>query len=217
MKTLCLSFSVITILCLGCNTLKTTEIIGCYEGETLGIYTYLALKSDSTYIINTSGDLFEVSQKGIWKVRRNSILLNSTDQPNTVGYFKAKYNNAIKGQIRFYLFELKDSIRENIEDVYIKQGEKYYKLHLINNNTFAIDCNIIDLKKSFIVRTCGIYNEIEIKPNNTDANEFELFLVKNYNGFFQTNEKYKVKQDRVIKKYRVIKELYVLNKTKCIE
>ena len=194
----------------GCNSVNFNSITGCYDSPELA-YLYINLKSDSTYFFKFSGDMLTVSQTGKWKIKGNSVVLNSYVQPNTQGSFIEKCDSSLMGGLYFSLSEGKNFISDSIEHVILTQGDSLYKLKSFSKNLFVLDKDKhIDIKKGFKIST-RFYKALVIVPQNQNSNLFELSLVKNYKHFFQTNEKYKVKNGKLIYKSVIFKKIDCIN------
>lgn len=182
---------IVIFFSLGCS-IKAKLNTGCYiaKDEKLNIYYYVNLKENHSYSFEGGVDLAIANINGYWNVRGNSLILNSNIQPDTKGFSTEQTDSTIKDRIKILLFDINGNEIDKPEHVYINIDTTYFSPVFSDGNKCLIAKS--QLSNPFSIGIGSEYKQTEVKIKNPKSNVILVYLVPNTEGFYQTNEKFKI-------------------------
>jgi len=190
-----------------CSTTSHLKV-GCYEAnnDNLVVYYHLQLKPDYSYYFNSKGDMYSATQEGRWSIKGNKLILNSFIQPESTGYFK-ELQDTIKEPMRFVLFDINGKPIVDNDHVYIKQKSNYIVLKHQISNVYSLNYKI---KGDYVIGVGVSFKEVKVNVQNTNSNKILVYLIPDAKGFFQTNQRFLIKDSTTF-----ISKTFVFSKKDC--
>jgi len=206
---------ILMVLFFSCKSIKTEkgEIVGKYQWYGIyGVASNITLNKDNTFIYHWQTGLINGTTNGNWKLKGNTLILNSEKQPFKEEDFSIKERNKTS---------------DNHFEVKVIDEEEKYEL-IFATCILEKDTNLIIEKSTDINGNCILpfvenpdklkfsyvgYKEVEISTKELTTNSFILEMKEenNYYEYF-TNREWKVRKGKIydpkIRKGKYVKKNY---------
>lgn len=189
------------VLLIGCKTIKEInqdQLLGKYQWHgTYGIASNITLNKDNSFIYHWQQGLIGGTTKGTWILQGNTLLLNSTRQPEEKTKFDINsYKETNTGEYKIHILDKE------------KNSLHFAVCALLKDSTF-IDgtetnengiCKLDMTNKANTVQISYLgYTTVEIPISKLRGNEFSVTMFEGEEFYeYFTNRKWKVTNRRII-------------------
>ncbi len=182
-----------SLTCFSQTKSDTIDLVGIWKYSG-GYFEYtLTLNQDSTYEYHIIGDLRNIKSQGEWGKKKNKLILNSDKQKPSETEIISKYSDSTKG----VTFVIHDISGEPIGMPHIKIKTSIGKIDtLITNFSGKFNFRTIENIQGFEISFVGLKDATWTGKMN--RNYFEILMAPEYENYiFQTNETWKIKNNRL--------------------
>jgi hypothetical protein len=173
--------------------LNNIDLVGTWKYH-VGYFEYkLILNPDSTYKYQVVGDLTNRKSEGIWNLRNKELILNSFKQHPAKTIIQAKYNDSIRGVV----FLIRTENGQPVSMPHIRIKNRLTEIDtLVENQCGYFKFENISNIQEFVISYVGLKDAIWNGKMN--KNFFEIKMAEEIDNYiYQTNETWKIKDDKL--------------------